>query len=94
MAISEEMLAAIRRLNKEELLRLNRIVVDKIRATQRVERELAAIEFQLGDRVRFKGRWDIILHGTIVRRNRTTLTVHTDTDGEWRVSPGMLTKEA
>ena len=72
--------------------------LDQIVSTIRLQREsiqeAAKRAFKVGDRVTFLRRKNgRTLHGVILRINRKTIGVLTDTDGEWRVYPRSLSLE-
>lgn len=54
--------------------------------------ERAVHQFAKGDRVRFKGRYSMILEGTVKKVNKKTVSVDADNGEGWRVHPTSLTK--
>lgn len=80
------------KLTEQELIELNRRVVDRIRILREARCLDSMVEFNLGDRVTFKpdGGHEII--GTVVRRNRKSITVATTDGHQWRVPPSFLKK--
>lgn len=51
----------------------------------------AMLTFDLGARVSFESNSGERLTGTLVKLNRKTVTVITDDQRQWRVSPSLLT---
>jgi hypothetical protein len=79
-------------LTEEELLDLNRRVVDRIRLLRQTRHQAAILEFRVGDRVSFRRECGHEVIGTVVRRNRRTVTVIALDGQSWRVSPAFLTR--
>jgi len=72
--------------------------LDQIVSTIRLQRasiqESAKRAFKIGDRVTFlRSKTGQTLHGVILKINRKTIGILTDTDGEWRVYPRSLSLE-
>jgi hypothetical protein len=82
------------KLTEEDLLELNRRVVDQIRILRQARCLDSMVEFNLGDRVTFKPGGGREIIGTVVRRNQKSITVATADGHQWRVSPTLLTKGA
>lgn len=79
------------KLSIEELLELNRQVVDRVRYLRQKQSYQALAKFNVGDRISFKTDRGII-EGTIVRLNKKTASIHTDDHHHWNVSPQVLKK--
>ena len=83
----------IEALDYDELLALNRRVVERIRHLQTLQSQYLMFELHLGQRVSFDagpehgGR----LFATVVKRNRKTVGLVTDDGRQWRVSPHLVT---
>ncbi|HYX33251.1 MAG TPA: hypothetical protein VE954_09070 [Oligoflexus sp.] len=76
----------------EELIDLNRRLVDYVKAVQHAKDMQAIAKFDVGDRVQFKTSAGGIIKGTIFRINRKTVVVHSDDHHDWKVSPNLLQK--
>ena len=81
----------IEKLSLDELHDLNRRVVRRIRYLNSLKTGRELEKFEIGDRVCFHpdGKH---MEGVVVRVNRKTLGVRTDSGHEWRVHPGAATK--
>jgi hypothetical protein len=78
------------RLSEDELLGLNRRIVERLRL-MRSARQLAELaQFTVGTRVEFTTDDGWTLQGEITRLNRKTATVRCNPSGHWRVSPTLL----
>ena len=77
---------------EDELIDLNRRVVERIKYLHR-SRSLEQIgRFSLGETVSFEPDPGRVLTGTITRLNQKTITVATADGHPWRVSPALLSK--
>ena len=82
----------IEKLDLEDLLMLNRLIVERVNHITRIKRGMQLLKFSPGDRVRFESRDGDEMEGVVMRVNQKTVSVDTGGDGWWRVAPGMLTK--
>jgi hypothetical protein len=80
----------IESLSEEELHDLNHRIVERLRFLQQVKTYDAMLRFGIGERVAFDGHSGETVHGTLIRHNRKTVTVHDDNGRHWNVSPGLL----
>lgn len=80
----------LERLSEEELLDLNRRIVERLRLMRSARQLVALARFTVGMRVEFTTDDGRILQGEITRLNRKTATVCCDPSGHWRVSPALL----
>jgi hypothetical protein len=76
-------------LSYEELVQLNRRVVERLKMLQAMQAHVDMMAFNLGARVSFDSQ-DGPQFGTLVKYNRKTVTVLTDDGQQWRVSPSLL----
>lgn len=79
-------------LKYEELIELNRKIVEQIRFLQQRDSYLALAKYRVGDRVSFKPQPGKKIEGIIVRVNKKTVSIATDDDRHWNVAPVYLTK--
>ena len=82
----------IDKLTEEELIDLNHRIVERLKFLESYHTHKEMMEFSPGEQVSFKppGKKKII--GTIVKFNKKTVTIITDTGQKWNVSPHLLTK--
>ena len=81
----------IEKLFLEDLIALNRRVVDRIRYLHSLKTRAQLDRFEVGDRVSFQSDGRTV-EGIVVRVNRKTLSVHTDHHSHWNIHPKFLTK--
>lgn len=77
-------------MNLDELIRLNTYIVKRIRFFQELDTMEEVQNFELLERVYFIDNEGNRIEGTIIRLNRKSVTIRTDTGSEWRVSPQFL----
>ena len=81
------------RYSKEELIELNRKIVEHLRLRQQRESQQAMDRFDLGETVCSKNREGDIIQGKIISFNKKTVTIERDDCGHrWRISPQLLDK--
>lgn len=80
----------IDRLSEPELIDLNRRIVERLRFLNQMRAHRDMLEFRIGDRIGFQTDRSHIIHGTITRYNKKTVTVIADDGRRWNVSPGLL----
>ena len=76
-------------LSYEELVHLNRRIVERLKMLQAMQAHVDMMAFNLGARVSFDSQDGREL-GTLVKYNRKTVTVLGDDGRQWRVSPSLL----
>ncbi len=76
-------------LSYEELLNLNRRVVERLKMLQTMQAHVDMMAFNLGARVGFDSQHGRQF-GTLVKYNRKTVTILADDGRQWRVSPNLL----
>jgi hypothetical protein len=81
-------------LDEDELLHLNRRIVERLRLLQQMNAHLQMGEFQLGDRVQFEPPGRPGVTGMLTRFNRKTVTVISEQGVQWNVSPAVLKRLA
>lgn len=79
-------------MSDDELLSLNREIVDLLMARQRQEQREGLLAYDVGERVSFQGPEGRPISGTIKRVNQKTLTIATD-HGQWKIDPCFVLKE-
>lgn len=81
---------AIKRLNEEDLLFLNRLIVERLKLISQARSTSLMTSFTKGDRVGFQAPDGRILEGIVLRLNKKTVSVATDDGHQWNVAPGLL----
>ncbi|MFO7765593.1 MAG: hypothetical protein R6V33_04110 [Pelovirga sp.] len=81
---------AIKRLNEEDLLFLNRLIVERLKLISQARATTLMTSFTRGDRVGFQAPDGRMLEGMVLRLNKKTISVATDDDYQWNVAPGLL----
>ncbi|MBF0220506.1 MAG: hypothetical protein HQL49_13410 [Gammaproteobacteria bacterium] len=80
----------IDKLTEDELVDLNRRVVERLRFLAQMRAHGAMLRFSIGQRVSFDPGDRPKITGTITRYNKKTVTVVSDEGGKWNVSPSYL----
>ncbi len=82
----------IDRLTEEELIELNHRIVERLKFLESMHTHNEMMQFSPGEQVGFEpsGRGRQI--GTLVKFNKKTVTVITDSGQKWNVSPHLLGK--
>lgn len=80
----------IEKLSLDELIALNRRVVDRIQYLHSLKTRAQLDRFEVGDRVSFQSDGRVV-EEIVVRVNRKTLSIHTD-HSHWNIHPRFLTK--
>ncbi len=81
---------AIKRLNEEDLLFLNRLIVERLKLISQARATRLMTSFTKGDRVGFQAPDGRTLEGLVLRLNKKTVSVATDDGHQWNVAPGSL----
>jgi hypothetical protein len=81
---------AIKRLNEEDLLFLNRVIVERLNLISQAKSTSLMANFTKGDRVGFQSPDGRVLEGVVLRLNKKTVSVATDHGHQWNVAPGLL----
>lgn len=77
-------------LTEDELIALNRRIVEHLRLMRSARHLVQLAHFSVGMRVEFTADDGRVIQGEITRLNRKTATVCCDAAGHWRVSPALL----
>ncbi|MFN0301362.1 MAG: hypothetical protein ACKVQU_13540 [Burkholderiales bacterium] len=80
----------ITQLSEQELIALNRQIVERLRFVQQTRTHAKMLEFHVGDRISFQPDGRPVLFGVLVRYNRKTVTILTEGGEQWNVSPALL----
>ena len=82
--------AFIKELGEEELIYLNRLIVERLKLILQEKSTHAMKRFNIGESVEFPDRDGRMKSGRIIRMNKKTATIITDAGEQWNVSPGLL----
>ncbi len=75
---------------EEELVELNRRIIERLRSLHQQRRYKEMARFNLGDMVSFTVEAGRVVVGKVIRANTKTITVLSSTGEQWRVSPALL----
>lgn len=81
---------AIKQLNEEVLLFLNRLIVEPLKLISQARATTLMTGFIKGDRVCFQAPDGRMLEGMVLRLNKKNVSVATDDGHQWNVAPGLL----
>ncbi|WP_324744804.1 hypothetical protein [Pseudomonas veronii] len=77
-------------LSVDELVTLNHHIIERLKMLESLEAHKSMMQFHLGARVSFDSPNGERLSGTVMKFNRKTVTVVTDTGQRWNISPHLL----
>jgi hypothetical protein len=83
---------ALRHMGEEDLLFLNRMVVERLNLLEQARSTVQLAQFAAGDRVEFTMNDGTVKRGSVVRLNKKTASLRTDDAQQWKVSPTLLRK--
>ena len=86
----EMFVQALRHMGEQDLLFLNRMVVERLNLLAQARSTVQLAQFAEGDRVQFTANDRSIKLGMIMRLNKKTASVLTDDGQNWKVSPALL----
>jgi len=86
-------LQALRHMREEDLLFLNRMVVERLNLLAHARSTVQLAQFAEGDRVEFTTNDGALKRGSVVRLNKKTASLLTDDGQQWKVSPALLRKQ-
>jgi hypothetical protein len=81
---------AMKRLNEDDLLFLNRLIVERLKLISQARSTSLMASFTRGDRVGFQAPDGRALEGFVLRLNKKTVSVATGDGHQWNVAPGLL----
>jgi ribosomal protein L21E len=81
----------IENLPLEELIKIHWKILKRIQKLGKIKLYEELQKFDIGDRVSFKNKADVIT-GVVIRVNQKSLTIKTDQGRTWYVAPGLVTK--
>jgi hypothetical protein len=75
---------------EDELIHLNRLIVERLRLMQQVKAHRAMTQFRVGQRVKFGASSGRVVMGVLTKYNRKSVTVVTEQGESWTVAPTLL----
>ncbi len=88
----ELFIQALRHMGEEDLLYLNRMVVERLNLLAQAKSTVQLAQFAEGDRVCFTTNDGTDKHAVVLRLNKKTASLRTDDGQNWKVSPMLLRK--
>ena len=88
-----KVLSVLDMLTEEELVHLNRMIVQRLKLMQQVRSHGQMMNLRLGQRVRFTSTAGQVIRGVLTRHNRKSVTIVTDEGTQWHVAPGFVQPE-
>ena len=88
----ELFIQALRHMGEEDLLYLNRMVVERLNLLAQAKSTVQLAQFAEGDRVCFTTNGGADKHAVVLRLNKKTASLRTDDGQHWKVSPMLLRK--
>ena len=79
-------------LNEDELIELNRRIVHRLKFLESLHTHHEMMQFHPGEQVSFTPSGRDTEIGTLVKFNKKTVTVITESGQKWNVSPHLLNK--
>ena len=76
-------------LTEKQLISLNHLVVDRLKSIRQTRTHKRMLDFKVGERVSFESDHGVVI-GIISKFNIKTVSVITDQQVQWNVSPGVL----
>jgi len=89
----EMFVQALRHMGEQDLLFLNRMVVERLNLLAQARSTVQLARFAEGDRVQFTANDGSIKHGMVMRLNKKTASVLTGDGQNWKVSPALLQQQ-
>ena len=88
----EMFVQALRHMGEQDLLFLNRMVVERLNLLAQARSTVQLAQFAEGDRVCFTTNDGADKHAVVLRLNKKTASLLTDDGQNWKVSPMLLRK--
>ncbi len=89
-AVRDEAAYVIRQMGEEDLLFLNRLIVERLKLLHQARSTAMLARFSVGDRVSFSSAPGEQKSGVIVRLNKKTASIVADDGQHWNVHPVHL----
>ncbi|HSV13816.1 MAG TPA: hypothetical protein VLI90_06125, partial [Tepidisphaeraceae bacterium] len=85
-----QFIAKLDHFTEEELVHLNRLIVERLRIMRDIGAHQAMTQFRIGQRVSFTDPRGREVGGVLTRYNRKSVSVIADDGTQWTVSPALL----
>ena len=82
----------IDQLSEQELIDLNHRIVERLRFLESMHTHKEMMQFSPGEQVSFESSGRVRQIGTIIKYNKKTVTIITESGQKWNVSPHLLSK--
>lgn len=82
----------IDKLTEQELVDLNNRIVERLRFLESMKAHVEMLDFRIGEKVSFRPPGRERVTGTLIKYNKKTVSVLTETGQKWNVSPQLLEK--
>ncbi|MGM3190700.1 hypothetical protein ACS25B_07130 [Dickeya dadantii subsp. dieffenbachiae] len=76
----------------EPVIALRNIIVDRLNMLHHQRTRQSMEDFRPGDVVSFQAEDGQTVTGVLIRLNKKTVTVHTESGARWNVAPQLLTR--
>lgn len=80
----------IKELNIDELILLNKMVVERIKILSQVETSNAMQKYNIGEWVKFEDNNNRLIEGKIIKINKKTISILTRENIKWNVHPTFI----
>lgn len=80
----------IKGLSIDELISLNKMVVERIKVLNQIETSNAMRKYNIGESVKFKDNNNQIIEGKIIKINKKTISILTNGNIQWNVHPAFI----
>jgi len=90
--IKPDLKSFINFMDLEELINLYNYILKRIRFISETKVMEQVQDFELLDKLHFFDNNGIRIDGTVIKLNKKTVTIRTESGTEWRVSPNFLKK--
>lgn len=84
---------AIKQLGEDDLLFLNRLIVERLKLISQAKSTNLMATFSIGDLVSFRASDGREVQGVVLRLNKKTVSIDSGDGHRWNVAPGFLRLE-
>ena len=80
----------IKDLSEEELVYLNRLIVERLKLISQAKSTFEMAKFNIGELVQFEDNDGKTISGRVIKLNKKTISILTDERQRWNVAPVLL----
>lgn len=80
----------IKDLSEEELVYLNRLIVERLKLISQAKSTFEMAKFNIGELVQFEDNDGKTISGRVIKLNKKTISILTDERQRWNVAPILL----